>query len=107
MCDSFDQCVRDKQEQMAYPIDAESLYAQRLYDSQTANQKCYERYPINIEGFGYGSRKDWLWIILLLVLVVSCYYYCCNDSTKKTGQAGGLFYHDLSFSNTSPLETFY
>jgi hypothetical protein len=103
MNNSFDQCVRDKQDQMAYPIDDESLYAQRLYDYQTANRRCYEKNPINIEGF--GSSRDWFSIIILLVLVCACYLYCSQN--KETKMVGGRFNHDLSFSNTSPLETFY
>lgn len=67
-CGPFDNCVCKMSNQMRYPVDKKSLYANKIYDNQIANQWCYDQNPINIEGFGCGFD----WSKILQVVVVIC-----------------------------------
>jgi len=40
-CQDYNSCVQSELEQMLEPTDQQSLYANRLYDTQVANNICY------------------------------------------------------------------
>ncbi|ARF09535.1 hypothetical protein Indivirus_1_158 [Indivirus ILV1] len=88
-CNSYDKCYQEQLNNMAYPIDNESLYADRNYDKQVAHSKCYSLGPISIiEGFG-GS---WNMIIQILILILLIYlvYELSKDFIGKKTQLGGI-----------------
>ena len=62
-CSNFNNCVSQKMAQLSYPEDKKSLYAERIYDLETANRRCYE-------GFGFPSDMSTIfkWIVLILVV---------------------------------------
>lgn len=71
-CGGYDNCISDKRQTLSHPVDTKSLYANRIYDNQTANRRCYNYNPIDIiEGFGLGNldMKTLLkWGILFLIV---------------------------------------
>lgn len=60
------------------PTNENSLYAERIYDEQTASRRCYEKNPITniLEGFSGGSKWEtvskWLSIFLIVCLIIWC-----------------------------------
>jgi len=73
---------------LQFPLDVKSLYADRIYDNETARRRCYEKSPNLpfIEGFdGLGLNMSfrhlfmWLCVLLLVVLVVML---IMNESNK-------------------------
>lgn len=74
-CNSYDGCRKNENKTLEYPTDVNSLYNQRLYDSQTENQRCYQKNPVTIlEGFGrsgFGQLLKLVLFVLLVILVVS------------------------------------
>ena len=71
-CTSYDGCVGRTRQTLAYPTDQESLYADRIYDNQAANRRCYEKNPIEIkEGFGKRRINRMIrWIIIIIILYI-------------------------------------
>lgn len=84
-CESYNACVDAKKKHMEFPIDNESLYAKRFYDTHTANKRCYDKNPNveYVEGFDKNKKfrignltfslstlLKWLVGILLVVLIV-------------------------------------
>lgn len=69
-CDVFGNCTNRESNNMKYPMDAKSIYADRVYDNQTGMARCYSRNPINIvEGFGQLSFNNVLmWVVIGLIL---------------------------------------
>lgn len=75
-CDAYGNCVDQKREQLKYPLDINSLYANRIYDNQTANSRCYVNNPVNIiEGFGttLGGLIKLIVVILIILLLISLF----------------------------------
>jgi hypothetical protein len=88
-CDAYGNCIKQKREQLRYPLDTNSLYAERIYDNQTANKRCYTNFPINIlEGFGtsWGGLIKLVVIILLIILLVS--FFVDYSKPKEVIQLG-------------------
>jgi hypothetical protein len=65
-------CISDKRQTLSHPVDTKSLYANRVYDNQTANRRCYNYNPVDIiEGFGLGNmdmKAILKWGILFLIV---------------------------------------
>ncbi|ARF11447.1 hypothetical protein Klosneuvirus_1_304 [Klosneuvirus KNV1] len=76
-CSSYDDCRKRENKTLEYPTDVNSLYANRYYDLQTENTRCYQRNPITIlEGFGrsgFGQLLKLVLFVLLIILVVSLF----------------------------------
>lgn len=71
-CNSYDQCVMNEKNNMAYPTDTQSLYADRIYDNQTAHRRCYESTPMKIEGFGCNFDT---WRKIFMIIAIICIAY--------------------------------
>lgn len=68
-CNSYDACVNRERGNMRYPVDSESLYANRSSDDQMANTRCYRTNPVEIlEGF--GCKLSWEKVLKLTVVVL-------------------------------------
>lgn len=82
---NFQNCVNRERQNMRYPMDARSLYANRIYDNQTANSRCYSENPIDIvEGFGMGSLSlvnILKWVIV--ALIIFAIYLCVRDYARE------------------------
>lgn len=64
-------CSRKEMDNMNYPTDMDSLYANKNYDRQTAQRRCYEKSPFNIiEGFCSGSFWNRLIKLIILALFI-------------------------------------
>ena len=74
-CHKYDGCVNQGRETLTYPTEDKSLYADRIYDNQTTNKRCYEKEPIEIiEGFSKNRLNRiirWIIIIIILYILVS------------------------------------
>lgn len=73
-CNKFDRIVKREKEYMKYPMDLNSLYANRIYDNQTAYNRAYALQPIDIVE-GFGSTYDLIntiikWLIILLIIYI-------------------------------------
>ena len=72
-CQNYENCHKDELDTLQYPIDTESIYANRYYDDQTARARCYADKPIEIvEGFG-GGYLTWTNLIKLIVVILLIY----------------------------------
>ncbi len=71
-CQNFDRCGINAAQTLAHPTDKQSLYADRIYDSQTVNNRCYSKHPVNIiEGFGkFNMNKILRWVCIIVILVI-------------------------------------
>lgn len=80
-CKNYDECLNKEMENMKYPIDDPSLYMDRIYDYQTANRRCYEKNPVNIEGFGLSGPFTWdkIFKIIIVVLIVIVFISIISD----------------------------
>ncbi|MCJ7637360.1 MAG: hypothetical protein MUO21_07705 [Nitrososphaeraceae archaeon] len=90
-CNNYEDCYKRELNNMEHPMDNESLYADRIYDRQTARDRCYSFNPIQIiEGFG----ASWNTIIKLLIVILLI--YLVYELSKEFGgkkietQAGGF-----------------
>lgn len=86
-CNNYENCYKKELDNMAFPMDKESLYAERIYDSQTARNRCYDQNPIKIvEGFN-GS-----WNIIIKLLIVLLLLYLVYELSKgyNSEQVGGF-----------------
>lgn len=72
-CEANGTCINDMLQQMTYPTDEKSLYADRIYDSQVAAYRCHgmmgpsipiPRGPVE----GFGRRIEWRKILQFLVI---------------------------------------
>ena len=91
-CDAYGNCVNQKKNQLRYPLDINSLYANRIYDNQTANRRCYVQDPINIvEGFGTWSVWDIIKLVVVVLLILLLVSFA-TDYFRPTEvvQVGGL-----------------
>jgi len=79
-CQGYNKCIRGMRKQLRYPIDYKSLYANRIYDNQTANNKCYQNFPINIiEGFGFNKDffkniSNWILVIIIVCIIGTVFF---------------------------------
>jgi hypothetical protein len=84
-CNNYDSCSKTERNTLKYPTDTEALYANRVYDNQTANRRCYESNPSLqiIEGFGFSNDiiKNILKIVIVL-LVLYVLYSIVRDMGK-------------------------
>jgi hypothetical protein len=77
-CTDFNKCKQEMMDQLEKPINENSLYADRIYDEQTASRRCYEKNPITniLEGFSGGSKWEtvskWSSIFLIVCLIIWC-----------------------------------
>ena len=80
-CNSYESCNNKERETLKYPIDSESLYMQRIYDNQTANNRCYIKNPIEItEGFGSSLTWEMVLKILVIILLIALFVILAKDS---------------------------
>lgn len=98
-CNSYNNCLKHEMDNMAYPMDNESLYSDRIYDEQTARARCYALGPIEIrEGFG----ASWNTIIKLLIVILLIYliYELSKEFLNKNSavQQGGFINTPSPFS---------
>jgi len=100
-CSNYNGCVDNSRQTLAYPIDQESLYADRIYDNQTTNRRCYEKKPINIvEGFGKRRINRIIrWIIIIIIL------YILLTMLMQFMQPGKVFAIELSPVRNTPRLT--
>ena len=79
-CSGYNGCRKRENKILEYPMDVNSLYADRIYDDQTNNTRCYQRNPITIlEGFGrsgFGKLLKLALLVLVVVLVVTLVSDC-------------------------------
>jgi hypothetical protein len=79
-CKNFENCYNDETNTMEYPIDSESMYANRYYDEQTAKSRCYAKKPINIiEGFGLTFTWTNLIKVVVVILLIFLAYSLSKD----------------------------
>lgn len=88
-CAEYNMCIYAQRAELRYPIDEKSLYANRIYDNQTANRRCYERNPINIiEGFGSGSLVNNLIRLAIFIAIVYVVYMVIRRLMMKEVDLG-------------------
>ncbi len=66
--DKYDECVRVQNHLLSdkLPAEVNSLYHEKKYNTQTANRRCHERYPVQIKE---GFSQFWCWSYVLRVLL--------------------------------------
>lgn len=105
-CNNYQNCINKKRDELRYPVDSKSLYAQRLYDNQTANKHCYKQHPINIEPFNTDnlfSMNNLLMYAVIAVVVFVLYKLMTKDSGPEmlfgglTGLGENNIVEDLGF----------
>lgn len=75
-CNRYDNILKRERNNLRYPLDTNSLYANKIYDNQTAYRRAYTLRPIEIvEGFGYSSDLlstiiKWLIVLLIIYIIV-------------------------------------
>lgn len=93
-CSNYDSCIQRERHNLRHPVDKKSLYANRVYDNQTANRRCYEGSPINIEGFGCPSRETIntliRWAVIALVVYIIFSFVAGGQNPFTTQQIGGI-----------------
>ena len=99
-CNNYDNCSKTERNTLSHPMDQEALYANRIYDNQTGNRRCYESNPIDIvEGFGFKANDLVKNILKLVIIALIAYviYALITDMQKKEisvnvpAQVGGYF----------------
>jgi len=93
-CQNFDSCRSKEKETLQYPVDEKSLYADKIYDNQTANKRCYQKNPTNIlEGFGFGCElsMDKIIKLTIVVLLVIAFVFLARDVFTGPKQMVGGF----------------
>jgi hypothetical protein len=114
-CANFDNCRTQEVNKMAFPTDDNSLYAQKIYDEQTAASKCYNAQPIVrpniVEGFSLTQGFTWkkiitiVIIILLILLFISLFHnFEFNYEYNRTYQQNGGFDNESYFELTAISE---
>jgi hypothetical protein len=93
---------------MSFPVDNNSLYAQKIYDEQVAASRCYAHAPINVvEGFGMGMSMENIIkigiVILLVILFISLICDYGSQSKEVFTQAGGAI---DSYFELTPISMF-
>lgn len=94
-CTDFNNCKQEMMDRLEQPTDENSLYADRIYDNQTASRRCAEAAnPLTkvLEGFGLsGGSKSWwetlswwLSIFLCVCLLVWCLSALFNPQEEVT-----------------------
>ena len=79
-CKTFENCYNDELNTMKYPVDTESLYANRYYDEQTGKARCYAKNPINIvEGFGMKLTLTNIIKFAVVILLIFLAYSLSKD----------------------------
>ena len=80
-CTNYDACIAGKRNNLRYPTDSQSLYANRIYDNQTANRRCYEGgNPIEIiEGFNCNFTWDQLLKGVVIILLIIAFVALAKD----------------------------
>ena len=88
-CDAYGNCINQKKEQLRYPLDTTSLYANKIYDNQTANRRCYVNNPINIiEAFGATLGGVFRLIVVVLIVLLLLSLFTDFGKPKKIVQVG-------------------
>lgn len=87
--DSYMKCREDTRNKLAYPVDNRSLYANRTYDNETTNRRCYENNPIKIVE-GFGKVNAWTVVIVALIIIVAIYAYYKYISNSEVVHIGGM-----------------
>lgn len=109
-CSNYNNCRNKEVNNMAFPADKDSLYAQKIYDDQTAASRCYSKQPrsVNIiEGFGenltLASIIKYGIIILVLILVLSLIYdhFIANKIEISVMDGGKL---SDAYYNLTPID---
>ncbi|AYV82135.1 MAG: hypothetical protein Homavirus10_4 [Homavirus sp.] len=101
-CNNYENCSKDERSTLQYPMDNRSLYANRVYDNQTSNRRCYESNPINIiEGFGFSSNDMIKNILKLAIIILVLYviYAIIMDFNKKEVKLGVATQNEASISS--------
>ena len=107
-CTNFNNCKSQEVNNIGFPADKDSLYAKKIYDTQTAASRCYANAPrgVNIvEGFGSSFTLEGIIkfgiIVLLIILFISL---ICDYSTKEiTLMKGGADVATESFFELTAL----
>ena len=98
-CAGYDSCVNRERENMNYPMDNESLYANRFHDNQTAHSRCYQEHPIDIlEGFGCKISWEKILKLVIVILLIILFVSLAKDfmyPLKELPQMGGTEFSDL------------
>ena len=95
-CAGFNNCQSEEVNKMGFPVDNNSLYAQKIYDAQTAASRCYAQAPRTtsiIEGFGMSMSMENIIkigiVILLIVLFISLICDYSGNAKEVSVQTGG------------------
>ncbi len=110
-CSGFNNCQAEEVNRIGFPSDKDSLYAQKIYDKQTAANRCYANVPRTtniIEGFGLPkmTMENMIKIgiiILLIVLFISLIYdygAAANTNNDIFVQNGGGYGNESYFELT-------
>ena len=90
-CDSYENCYKQELHNMEFPTDNESLYADKIYDKQTARNTCYNAHPISIvEGFGSLSWNTIIKVLIVILLIYLAYVLGNEFVGKKVEHIGGF-----------------
>jgi hypothetical protein len=72
---------------MSFPVDNNSLYAQKIYDTQTAANRCYANMPRTtniIEGFGNTfTMENIIKIGIVLLLIYLFFSLLCDYNNPQ------------------------
>lgn len=107
-CPNFNKCKTQEVNNIGFPVDANSLYAQKIYDTQTAASRCYSNQPRGtniVEGFGasfsFENIIKYGIIFLLIVLFISL--VCDYVKPKEISIQEGGFGATESFFELTPI----
>ena len=94
-CPNFNKCRTQETDNMGFPVDSNSLYAQKIYDNQTAASRCYANQPRStniVEGFGSNLSLENIikYGIILLLIILFISLVCDYTKDKEVSfQSGG------------------
>lgn len=102
-CKNYADCMNTEMNNLEYPVDQQSLYADRFYDEQTAKKRCYEKNKPDItEGFGFNNlniKNIIKWIIIIVIV-----YYAINFILGLNKEKVGLNINTPAFGGSDSEE---
>lgn len=92
-CQDFDTCVQTQLGDLQQPIDPDSLYANRFYDKEVANNRCYEGFDGNNNTMFQRFLLFLISVVAVILVVVACFSMCqkkgyMNEYNRTYGYNG-------------------
>lgn len=99
-CQDYESCLYKEKENAYFPTDKESLYAEKYYDDQTAEKKCYNENRISLlEGFGCSVSWGKVLKLVIIILLVIFFIVILRDIFTQKQEIS------LSIDTPSPIQS--